>query len=59
MGDLPDFEREQIIDAYLDGTSVTETFILLSVMRVTVSKVMSAYMNKGKTSSAKRNNGQN
>jgi hypothetical protein len=35
--------------------NVTETAILSGVLRATVSKVMSSYMNHGKTASAKRN----
>jgi hypothetical protein len=58
MGDLSDFERGQIIDARLDGASVTKTTTLLGVSRVTISKVMSAYTNHGKTASVKRNIGQ-
>jgi hypothetical protein len=52
MGDLSDFERGQITGARLAGASVTKTVPLLGVSRVTVSKVMSAYMNHGKTKSA-------
>jgi hypothetical protein len=55
-----DFEGEQIVDACLAGASVTKTDTLLSISRgsrATVSKVMSAYMNHGKTS-ANRNSGQ-
>jgi transposase len=37
---------------------LTKTATLLGVSRVTVSKVMSAYTNHGKTISAKRNSGQ-
>jgi hypothetical protein len=36
---------------------VIKTATLLGVLRVTVSKVMSAYTNHGKTTSAKRNSG--
>jgi transposase len=36
---------------------VTKTATLLGVSRATVSKVMSAYKNHGKTTSAKRNSG--
>jgi hypothetical protein len=53
VGVLSDFEREQIIDALLAGASVMKTAKLLS--RATVFKVMSAYTNYGKTTSAKRN----
>jgi transposase len=55
MGDLSDFERRQIFGAHLAGASVTKTATLLGVSRVTVSKVMSAYTNHGKTTSMKRN----
>jgi hypothetical protein len=55
MGDLSNFERGQIVDACLAGTSVTKTATLLGVLRVTVSKLMLAYMNHGKITSAKRN----
>jgi transposase len=57
MGDLSDIGRGQIVGARLDGASVTKTDTLLGVSKATVSKVMSAYMNRGKTS-AKRNSGQ-
>jgi transposase len=58
MEDLPDFERGQIVCVHFAGASVTKTATLLGVSRVTVSKVMPAYTNHGKISSAKRNSGQ-
>jgi hypothetical protein len=58
IGDLFNFERWQIIGARLAGASVTKTATFLGVSRVTVSKVMSAYTNHGKTTSVKRNSGQ-
>jgi transposase len=57
MGDLSNFERRQIVGARLEGASVTTTVTLLGVLSATVSKVMSAYTNHGKTASAKRNSG--
>jgi transposase len=56
MGDLSDFERGQIINVRLAASSVTKTDTL-GVSRATVSKVMSAYTNHGKTASAKRKSG--
>jgi hypothetical protein len=55
MGYLSDFERGQIVGVSVAGASVIKTDTLLDVSRVTVSKVMSAHMNHGKTSSVKRN----
>jgi predicted transcriptional regulator len=57
MGDLFDFEREQIVGARVAGASVIKTATLLGVSRATVSKVMSAHTNHGKTISVKRNSG--
>jgi transposase len=57
MEELSDFERGQTVGARLAGASVTKTATLLGVLRATLSKVMSAYMNHGKTISAKRNSG--
>jgi IS30 family transposase len=49
------FERGRIVGVCLAGASETKTATLLGVSRVTVSKVMSACTNHGKTTSAKRN----
>jgi hypothetical protein len=49
---------KEIVGAHLAGASVTKTATLLGVLRATVSKVMSAYTEQGKTASAKRNSGQ-
>jgi hypothetical protein len=49
MGDLSNFERGQIVGACIAGASVMKTAILLGVLRATVSQVMSAYTNHGKT----------
>jgi transposase len=57
MGDLFDLERGQIVGACAAGASVTETAALIAVSRATVSKVMSAYTNHGKTTSSKRSSG--
>jgi transposase len=57
MGDLSDFQRGQVISVRLAGASVTKTATSLGVSRATVSKVMTAHTNYGKTSSATRNSG--
>jgi hypothetical protein len=49
---VSDFERGQIVGARLATASVTTIAILLGVSRGTVCKVMSAYTNNGKTTSA-------
>jgi len=58
MGDFSEFKRRQIVDAHLSGASVTKMATLLGVSKAAVSKVMTAYINHGKTSSSKRNSGQ-
>jgi hypothetical protein len=55
MGDLSDFEKGQIVGERLAGAFVIKSATLLGVPTATVSKVMSAYTNHGKTTSAKRN----
>ena len=54
---MSDFQRGQIVGACLAGTSVTKQATSLGVSRAAVAKVMVAYTNHGKTSSAKRNSG--
>jgi hypothetical protein len=57
MGDLSDFERGQVVGARLTRASPTKTATLLGISRATVSEVMSADTNHGKTTSAKKNSG--
>jgi transposase len=57
MGDLSDFQRRQIAGARLAGPSVTKTATPLAVSRAAVPKVVTAYTDHGKTSSAERNCG--
>jgi len=52
MGDFSDFQRGQIVDAHLAGTSVTKT-----TTRAAVARVMTTYTNHGRTST-KGNSGQ-
>jgi hypothetical protein len=54
MGDLSDFESGQTICVPLAGASVPKTVTLLGASKATVSKVMSAYTNHGRTTSTKR-----
>ena len=58
MGGLSHFQRGQIVGVHLAAPSIIKTATLLGVSRAAVSKVMTAYTNHGKTSSAKNNNGQ-
>ena len=53
MGDLSDFQRDQIVGALMAGATVTETAQLFGISRGTVSKLMTAYVKERKTSSAK------
>jgi 3-hydroxyacyl-CoA dehydrogenase len=55
MGGLYAYESGQVIGACLIGSSVARTATLLGVLKVTFSKVMSAYKNHGRTVLAKRN----
>jgi transposase len=54
-GRMSDFQRDQFVG--LARTSVNKTATWLSVSRAAVSKVVTAYTNHGKTSSAKKNSG--
>jgi predicted transcriptional regulator len=45
MGDLPHFERAEIVGASLAGASVTKMATILGASRAIVSKVMSEYTN--------------
>ena len=54
---MEDFQREQIVGTRLAGASVNKTATLSGTSRATVFKVMAAYTNYRKTSSAKRKNG--
>jgi hypothetical protein len=58
MGNVPNFERGQIIGAHLAGASVTKTATLLGVSSTRVSNIMLACTNHGKTTSVKRKSGQ-
>ena len=57
LGDFSDFQRGQIVDARLTGTSVMKMATLLGVSRAAVSRVMTTYNNHGRTST-KGNSGQ-
>ncbi len=57
LSELSDVERGMIIGARLAGASVSRTANIVSVSRTTVSRVMTAYTNLGKVSSAKHNSG--
>jgi hypothetical protein len=59
MKDLSDFERGQMVGGHLVRASVTKSAKLLEVSRATFSKVMSAYMDHGKTVSGKGNSERN
>jgi len=56
MGDMSDFQREQIVGACLAWASVNKQ-TLYSCIRAAFSNVMKAYTYHRKTSSADRNSG--
>jgi hypothetical protein len=54
---LSDFQRGKIVGARLTGASLTKTATSLGVSRATLSKFISAHMNREKTTPAKKNSG--
>jgi hypothetical protein len=58
MGVLPHSETGQMVGICLAGASVPKTATLLGVLKATLSKVLLAFMNHGKTTLAKTNSGQ-
>ncbi|GFV43794.1 transposable element Tc1 transposase [Trichonephila clavipes] len=57
MCDLSDVKRGMVIGARLAGASVSRTANLVGVLKTTVLRVITAYTNLGKVSSAKHNRG--
>lgn len=57
MGDTSEFTRGQIVGARLSGASVTKAADLCGVSRATVSRVTSAYIQEGRTTSNRNNCG--
>jgi hypothetical protein len=57
MGDLSDFQKGQNDGVHLAGAYVHKTATLWGVSRATVPKVITVYINHGKTPSADRNSG--
>jgi hypothetical protein len=57
MGDLPNFERGQIVGVQTARACNNKCHIITGVSRAAVSKVMSVYTNHGKTSLEKWNSG--
>jgi len=57
MGYLSDFQRGQIVGARLPAASVTKPATSLALSRAAVPKVVTAYTDHCKTSSAERNGG--
>jgi transposase len=59
MRDLSDFEKGQIVGGRLDGAALIKIATLFGVSTATVCKVIWAYTNHGKTTSAKKNSVRN
>jgi hypothetical protein len=59
MGGLSDFERGQMFGVHLAEAYMTKAATLLGTLRVTASKVMSAYTNHGETTSTRGTLGKN
>lgn len=57
MGNLYDFQNEQIMGACLAGASVTLTAKLFGILRTRVFMIMTAYTEHSKASSVKNNSG--
>jgi transposase len=57
MEESLDFQRRQNVGALLGAASAIKKATFIRLSRAAVSKVMAAYTNHGKTSSAKRNSG--
>ena len=57
MADLSDFKTGQIVGARMASVNITKIVEFFGIAKISVSKVMTAFVKEGKTSSLKQNSG--